>query len=324
MIAYASETDLFRAELAKSLAAYTKNHFSSGQSAVQCSQYPLLPALPEPTVEEPAAGSSKAPEPPTVAESTSEEEVAAAVPADVEPATEQAETTPASPIEPLSNAPSASAPVNPKYPIEDGTATTADETAAEVQSDVVDEQISGGADEPAPTPAPAPAPAAAGSQDGDAGEAPAETVQGDAELEKVDSGVKEAKGEEVERKDTPVVEEEGGSAPEDQATLVEQEAPVQADVPAPVPRKQQRVDSPVYTLEVVGNKYKTDAFWYVSPPLTVSAGPAAIPQLTCRTGRWRTRWTVDKAANKVEGKINVDVHYFEQGNVSLLSLIQGP
>jgi len=38
--------------------------------------------------------------------------------------------------------------------------------------------------------------------------------------------------------------------------------------------------------------------------------------LTARTGRWRTCWTVDKAAGEVNGTINVDVHYFEQGNVS--------
>jgi capping protein alpha len=36
----------------------------------------------------------------------------------------------------------------------------------------------------------------------------------------------------------------------------------------------------------------------------------------CRTGRWRTCWIVDKAAGQVNGTIHVDVHYFEQGNVS--------
>lgn len=35
-----------------------------------------------------------------------------------------------------------------------------------------------------------------------------------------------------------------------------------------------------------------------------------------RTGRWRTRWVVDQASGQVSGAINVDVHYYEQGNVS--------
>ena len=35
-----------------------------------------------------------------------------------------------------------------------------------------------------------------------------------------------------------------------------------------------------------------------------------------RTGRWRTQWVVDQAAGLVRGTIQVDVHYYEQGNVS--------
>lgn len=37
-----------RSELAKSLKAYTKNHFASGVASVNCSQYPLNPPEPEP------------------------------------------------------------------------------------------------------------------------------------------------------------------------------------------------------------------------------------------------------------------------------------
>lgn len=39
-------------------------------------------------------------------------------------------------------------------------------------------------------------------------------------------------------------------------------------------------------------------------------------KLIVRTGRWRTCWIIDKASAKVNGTIHVDVHYFEQGNVS--------
>jgi hypothetical protein len=39
-----------------------------------------------------------------------------------------------------------------------------------------------------------------------------------------------------------------------------------------------------------------------------------------RTGRWRSIWTVDTKADKLHGEVFVDVHYFEAGNVSHLSL----
>ena len=44
---------------------------------------------------------------------------------------------------------------------------------------------------------------------------------------------------------------------------------------------------------------------------------AWLTSAAVRTGRWRTQWIVDRAAEKVEGAILVDVHYYEQGNVRL-------
>lgn len=35
-----------------------------------------------------------------------------------------------------------------------------------------------------------------------------------------------------------------------------------------------------------------------------------------RSGRWRSEYIIDLNENKVTGKILVNVHYYEQGNVS--------
>jgi capping protein alpha len=56
------------------------------------------------------------------------------------------------------------------------------------------------------------------------------------------------------------------------------------------------LENPTFTLEIVGNRFNPSNFW---------------------TGRWRTRWVVDRAARSVTGTIRVDVHYYEQGNVQL-------
>ncbi len=39
--------------------------------------------------------------------------------------------------------------------------------------------------------------------------------------------------------------------------------------------------------------------------------------MRCRSGRWRSEYRIDLESSKVEGKILVNVHYYEQGNVSL-------
>ena len=35
----------------------------------------------------------------------------------------------------------------------------------------------------------------------------------------------------------------------------------------------------------------------------------------CRSGRWRSEYRLDLDSRKVDGKILVNVHYYEQGNV---------
>ncbi|CAK7214990.1 F-actin-capping protein subunit alpha [Sporothrix bragantina] len=49
---------------------------------------------------------------------------------------------------------------------------------------------------------------------------------------------------------------------------------------------------------IVSNKYSPQNFW---------------------NGRWRSRYVYDPASNTLEGNIRVDVHYYEDGNVRLLT-----
>jgi len=51
-----------------------------------------------------------------------------------------------------------------------------------------------------------------------------------------------------------------------------------------------------WTIELVSNKYKPDNFW---------------------SGRWRSTYEVEPEKREARGRIAVDVHYYEQGNVQL-------
>jgi capping protein alpha len=52
------------------------------------------------------------------------------------------------------------------------------------------------------------------------------------------------------------------------------------------------------TILTVSNKYSPSNFW---------------------NGRWRSSYTFTPGSNTLTGKINVDVHYYEDGNVRLLT-----
>ncbi|KAI0081601.1 F-actin capping protein, alpha subunit [Panus rudis PR-1116 ss-1] len=51
-----------------------------------------------------------------------------------------------------------------------------------------------------------------------------------------------------------------------------------------------------YIIQIVANKYNPSNFW---------------------SGRWRSEYTINLDTRKLEGKILVNVHYYEQGNVQL-------
>ncbi|WVQ98917.1 hypothetical protein IAU59_006048 [Kwoniella sp. CBS 9459] len=263
------EEETFRAALAKSLAAYTKNHFATGSSSVTTSQFPLLPPAPK------AAAA------------------AAALPSTTDTPSTEAAAQESSPSE-----------------VSNTNATPADPAAEEAPesgpvTDVIEEQVGTGDLEPSSTPAVGGA------------EVKKDEIVRPESLDQLDELVEEAKeeeesGEKAVHADKPEVEEVPATAAGSEETGAEKnEEPAAATPPvveeekAPeVPvveethdqKQQQKVDNPTYTLEIVGNKYNPNNFW---------------------TGRWRTRWVVDKAVGKVSGTINVDVHYYEQGNVQL-------
>ncbi|UKZ50177.1 F-actin-capping protein subunit alpha [Trichoderma virens] len=66
---------------------------------------------------------------------------------------------------------------------------------------------------------------------------------------------------------------------------------------------------------IVANKYSPNNFWYEH-----SLGYDMLQMLTGdRNGRWRSVYTFDPSSGNLEGTIMVDVHYYEDGNVRLLT-----
>jgi capping protein alpha len=54
-----------------------------------------------------------------------------------------------------------------------------------------------------------------------------------------------------------------------------------------------------YIIQVVANKYNPTNFW---------------------SGRWRSEYTVDLTQNQIGGRILINIHYYEQGNVQLSTM----
>jgi len=57
--------------------------------------------------------------------------------------------------------------------------------------------------------------------------------------------------------------------------------------------------SSIFTIVIVANKYNPSNFW---------------------SGRWRSKYVVDLARGQVTGKVLINVHYYEQGNVQLQTI----
>jgi hypothetical protein len=66
---------------------------------------------------------------------------------------------------------------------------------------------------------------------------------------------------------------------------------------------------------VVANKYSPNNYWYGSPS---NLWNVANWQ-TSSNGRWRSVYIFDPSSGALEGTIKVDVHYYEDGNVRLLT-----
>jgi capping protein alpha len=170
-------------------------------------------------------------------------------PAEPEPEpTPETETVPVQVAEPEAE----SEPTENTPPVPEST-----DTLAEPITDIVQEQVGAGDAEPVPTPAV-----------GDVEQKTEEVVEPGG-LEKVDELMEEAKeSEEVKETQEKAAAETSDGAPQLDEPMVEEsktEEEPQIDLhtatPAPVERKQERIDNPIYTLETVGNRFNPNNFW---------------------------------------------------------------
>lgn len=72
-------------------------------------------------------------------------------------------------------------------------------------------------------------------------------------------------------------------------------------------------DSKVAIL-IVANKYSPNNFWWASCSL-----PSSSSTNQTRNGRWRSLYIYDPSTSSLTGSLKVDVHYYEDGNVRLLT-----
>jgi hypothetical protein len=212
--------------------------------------------------------------------------------------------------------------------------------------DVVEEQIASGDAEPVPTPAV------------EGIEEKMETVEIPGGLEQIDVAIAEAKAEEEEHEgvsdavgprdqtqgvettaaqtqailEAPKVEEVSDPAGDEKDTV---EAPVSekgvaaegfeaATSAAPVDaRKQERVDNPIYTLQIVGNRYNPSNFWYVHAlPILLLAD--YLPGLADgeRDGQWTKEGVKSAASSTSTFTITNKAMYNSLQTIRLRSLIQ--
>ncbi|KAI9827870.1 MAG: F-actin-capping protein subunit alpha [Phylliscum demangeonii] len=81
-------------------------------------------------------------------------------------------------------------------------------------------------------------------------------------------------------------------------------------------------DDSALAIVLVANKYSPQNFWYGAHPYRSLARSPSDPLTTTRNGRWRSLYFLPLAGpalapSMLRGSINVDVHYYENGNVRL-------
>jgi capping protein alpha len=126
-------------------------------------------------------------------------------------------------------------------------------------TDVVAEQVGAGENEPLPTPL---------AEDVDPKK---EEVDEPGGIEKLDEAVEEVKHEEEDEEARegkgevePKVEDETTASPQTGSEEGEEEKKLETVTEpetASKPRRQERVENPVYTVEIVGNRYNPSNFW---------------------------------------------------------------
>lgn len=72
-----------------------------------------------------------------------------------------------------------------------------------------------------------------------------------------------------------------------------------------------------FTVQIVSNKYNPANFWCVPPSSSLDELRSIAED---RSGRWRSQYQIDVVESRtILGKILVNVHYYEQGNVGTVS-----
>lgn len=67
---------------------------------------------------------------------------------------------------------------------------------------------------------------------------------------------------------------------------------------------------------MVSNKYSPNNYWYGPIASYCIRGSLTV---VYRNGRWRSLYIFDPSSSSLEGSVKVDVHYYEDGNVRLLT-----
>jgi hypothetical protein len=284
--------EAFRAALAESLGKYARNHFPSGQSSVSTDQVPLPPLAPPAAADplgptETVGAADDGPEtPPEREQPGMKEEDPTPLVGGRTPMPED-EVDAEGGLDRLDEGVEAVSRSQSQANLKEGEDKPAD---AEVSEDKTERDIAGRV-EVEPTPA-----------DGTRVLRTENEVDAKGGLEALDDEVAEVSAEGEKESELEHEEKEACAlAAEDaeDALEAEQASPAAAEsspAPEPAPPVYTPLENPTFTLEIVGNRFNPSNFW---------------------TGRWRTRWVVDRAARSVTGTIRVDVHYYEQGNVQL-------
>ena len=244
------EEATFRSELNKSLSAYTKNHFPSGYCAVSSSQYPLLPpAPPEPSVSA-AAITDSDPVARTAADETERRDHAVKIteadPRDAQNENEAEDERPEGDVEPEPT-PAVGLVTEKKSAEEEvdapGGLEKLDEEVEKVKEEKEDTE-----DETMKEPE------ASASKGGSLEDRPEEPRV----PEQTDESTAEERDEAA-----PAVPDNanGGATRAEPLKELAEEAPVAVPAPVEPERKQERVDNPTYTLEIVGNRYNPSNYW---------------------------------------------------------------
>ena len=80
-------------------------------------------------------------------------------------------------------------------------------------------------------------------------------------------------------------------------------------------------DPAVFIVQIIANRYNPSNFWYV---IWMHHPVESYFTWHSRSGRWRSEYEINLGLRLVQGKIAVNVHYYEQGNVSHTAIFDIP